>query len=182
MTIDEAQADLRRAYVGGGPGVLVSALTWFTAALVERTHGVGTAFTVLFFSGMLIYPIGTAASRLVFKRTKEAAGNPLGRTALESTIVMIGGLFAAWLFVSLQPSYVFPIAAIAVGTHYAVFGTVYGDRLYWMLGALITVVGLVSIYGVVPIPAGPIFAVGAVELVFAILLTSRANQPERAAA
>src|SRR5687767_2733511 len=98
MQIDEAQRDLRRAYVGGGPGVFVSALTWFAAAMVERGQGVGPAFAVLFFSGMLIFPLATLASRYLFGRARESGYNPLGGLALESTIAMIGGLFAAWLF------------------------------------------------------------------------------------
>lgn len=32
MSIDEAQRDMRRAYVGGGPGAIVSALVWLAAA------------------------------------------------------------------------------------------------------------------------------------------------------
>lgn len=167
------QRDLRRAFVGGGPGVFVSGLVWLAAAMVERGQGIGTAFAMLFFGGMLIFPIGTAACRLLFKREKEAPNNPLGAIALESTIAMIGGLLAAWLFLPLRPDFVFPIAAIAVGTHYAVFRTVYGDALFWVLGGLITIVGLLSIFEVVPIPGGPTLAVSAIELLFAILLTMR---------
>lgn len=173
MTVRDAQRDLRRAFVGGGPGVFVSGLVWLAAAMVERGQGIGTAFAMLFFGGMLIFPIGTAACRLLFKREKEAPNNPLGAIALESTIAMIGGLLAAWLFLPLRPDFVFPIAAIAVGTHYAVFRTVYGDALFWVLGGLITIVGLLSIFEVVPIPGGPTLAVSAIELLFAILLTMR---------
>ena len=176
MTVDEAQSDIRRAYVGGGPGVLVSSLVWFAAGIVERVQGIPTAFAALFLGGMLIFPVSAIAARLVFRREKEAPGNPLGRTALESTIAMIGGLFAAWLFLPFRPDYVFPLAAIAVGTHYAVFKTVYGDRLFWLLGALITAIGFIAIYEVVPIPGGPIFAVALIELAFAILLTMRATR------
>ncbi len=179
MTVLDAQDDLRRAYVGGGPGVFASALMWFVAGLVERSQSVGPAFAVLFFSGMLIFPLSALACRLLFRREKEAPDNPLGRTALESTFAMIGGLFAAWLFLRYQPSWVFPLAAVAVGTHYAAFRTVYGDNLFWLLGALITTIGLVSIYEVVPVPAGPIFAVAAIELMFAILLTMRETRTAR---
>ena len=178
METGEAQRDLRRAFVGGGPGVFVSALAWFAAALVEHRQGVGPAFAVLFFAGMLIFPLGTLACRFAFRRQKESSQNPLGALALESTIAMIGGLFAAWLFLPFQPGYVFPLAALAVGTHYAVFKTVYGDRLFWLLGALITAVGLLSIYAVLPIPGGPILAVGLIELVLAIVLTVRATRAD----
>src|SRR5687767_12752750 len=137
MTVRDAQRDLRRAFVGGGPGVFVSGLVWFAAAMIERGQGIGTAFAVMFFGGMLIFPVGTVACRLLFRWEKEGPGNPLGAIALESTIAMIGGLLAAWLFLPLRPELVFPIAAIAVGTHYAVFRTVYGDALFWVLGGLI---------------------------------------------
>lgn len=178
MTVEEAQRDLRRAYVGGGPGVFVSALTWLLAAWVEHRHGISLAFAVLFFAGMLIFPLATLLCRFLFRRAKESPANALGFIALESTVAMIGGLFVAWLFLRFRPEYVFPLAAIAVGTHYAVFKTIYGDRLFWVLGALVTAVGLVSIYGVVSVPGGPILAVGAVELVFAVLLTVRAVRDE----
>lgn len=180
MTVDEAQRDLRRAYVGGGTGVFVSALVWFAAASVEPSRGVGFAFAVLFFGGMLIFPLSTLASRLAFRRERESPDNPLGGVALESTIAMIGGLFAAWLFLPHRPDLVFPLAAIAVGTHYAVFKTVYGDRLFWLLGGLITAIGVLGIYAVAPIPGGPILAVGVIELVFAFVLTLRARAADRA--
>jgi hypothetical protein len=89
---------------------------------------------------------------------------------------MIGGLFAAWLFLPLRPDYVFPLAAIAVGTHYAVFKTVYGDALFWLLGALITALGLLAIFRVVPIPGGLILAVGVIELIISVLLTMRVRR------
>jgi hypothetical protein len=176
MDVRDAQRDLGRAYVGGGPGVFVSGLVWLAAARAEAGSGVGPAFVALFFGGMLIFPVSAMASRFLFRREREASDNPLGAIALESTIAMLGGLFAAWLFLRFEPGYVFPLAAIAVGTHYAVFRTVYGDRLFWLLGALITAVGFASIFKVLPIPGGSILAVAMIELLFAILLTMRARR------
>lgn len=174
MTVEDAQADLRRAYVGGGPGVFISGLIWCATAAIERGRGTGPAFLIFFLGGMLIFPLATLTCRLLFRRTKEVAGNPFGGTALESTVAMIGGLFAAWLFLPLRPDYVFPLAAIAVGTHYAVFRTVYGDRLFWLLAAPVTAVGFLGIYRAAFVPGGPILAVGLIELLFGVLLTSRA--------
>jgi hypothetical protein len=175
MTVEEAQRDLRRAYVGGGPGAAISSLLWFFAAFVEARHGTGVAFKALFFGGFLIFPLATLICRFGFRREKEAASNPLGLTALESTIMMIGGLLAAWLFLALEPAFAFPMAAIAVGTHYLVFKTAYGDRLYWLLGAIITCVGLFDMFRVIAFPGGTILAVGVIELLFGILLTFRAR-------
>lgn len=173
MDVREAQLDLQRAYVGGGPGVIVSGLIWLTAGVVAHSEGVRTAFAVLFIGGMLIFPLTALAVRVFFRRPKPAAKNPFGATVLECTIAMIGGLIAAWLFLPFQPDFVFPLAAIAVGTHYAVFRTAYGDALFWVLAGLVTAVGFFAIFGGVPIPGGPIFAVGAIELLFGVLLTVR---------
>jgi len=173
MTISEAQADLRRAYVGGGPGAFISGSLWFVAAWVEAHHGIRNSFITLFFGGMLIYPLGLAASRLLFRRASESSGNPMAPIALESTIAMIGCLLAAWLILPLRPEMVFPIAAIAVGTHYFVFKTAYGDRAYWLLAALITAAALVKIFNVAALPGGLILAVGIIEVAFGIVLTLR---------
>lgn len=174
MDIAEAQHDLRRAYVGGGPGVFVSSLVWFSSGFVERVRGPVTGFTVLFFGGMLIFPLATLISRFVFQRGKAAADNSLGATALESTVAMIGGLIAAWLFLRFRPDFVFPLSAIAVGTHYAVFRSVYGDRLFLFLAAAITCVGLLGIFAAAVIGRTVIFDVALIELVFALILTFRA--------
>ena len=79
---------------------------------------------------MLIFPLSHIAARQLFKRAPAFRSNQLGLVALQITIAMIGGLFAAWLFLQSKPAYVFPLAAIAIGTHYAAFRTVYGDKLF----------------------------------------------------
>lgn len=180
MTLSEAQQDLSRAYVGGGPGVVISGLIWLVAAWIELTKGIPTAFTVLFFGGMLIFPISALIRSAIFRRAKESADNRLGMTVLESTIAMIGGLLAAWLFISVRPDYVFPLAAIAVGTHYFAFRTAYGDTIFWVLAALITLVGLAGIFRFIPIPGGTILAVAIIEIVFGVFLTIRATQKSTA--
>ena len=174
MTIAEAQQDLRRAYVGGGPGTFVSSLVWLATAVVLRRHGTASAFYVLFFGGMLIFGLTFLLCRFVFRRPTPASNNPLGRVALESTLCMIGCLIAAWIMLSLNASYVFSLAAIAVGTHYAAFRTVYGDALFWVLGGLITMVGCLGIFTKLYLPGGQALAVGIIELFFAVILTARA--------
>lgn len=179
MDIAAAQADLRRAYVGGGPGAFISGLVWLAAAAVERAEGIATAFVVLFFGGWLIFPLSTLVVRLLFRRAGTAPGNPLAPVALESTIAMIGGLVAAWLFLPYRPDLVLPLAAIAVGTHYAVFKTAYGDPLFYALAALLTGLGAIAIFGRIALPGGTALAFALVELGFGVLVTARAaRRPE----
>jgi hypothetical protein len=178
MTIKEAQQDFRRAYVGGGPGVLVSGIVWLIAAAIAHAQGIERGFAVLFIGGMAIHPVSSFACRKLFNRQKEAADNPLGGAALESTVAMIGGLVAAWLFIPFHAEYVFPIAAIAAGTRYAMFRTLYGNRLFWLLGALMTGVGVLVIFDFAVLPVGPAFLVGAIEVLVATVLLMRVRRRE----
>ena len=177
MTIEEAQQDFRRAYVGGGPGVLVSGLVWLIAAVIAHDQGIERGFAALFIGGMAIHPVSTFACRKFFNRAKETPGNPLGGAALESTVAMIGGLVAAWLFIPLHAEHAFPVAAIAAGTRYAIFKTFYGDRLFWLLGGLMTGVGVLVVFDLAALPVAPAFAVGAIEVAVAAVLLMRARQP-----
>lgn len=63
MYIDDAQQDFRRAYVGGGPGVLVSGLVRLAAASAAQSQGIGRGFAVLFIGGMIIHPVSTVLCR-----------------------------------------------------------------------------------------------------------------------
>lgn len=178
MLIAEAQRDLRRAYVGGGVGVVISGLVWTAAAIVLRDRGVGPGFIALFVGGMLIFPLTKLVCTVALHRAAETAGNPYGMLVLECTIAMIGGLFAAWLFLPLKPALVFPLAAIAVGTHYFVFRTAYGNRLFWLLAALVTAAGCAEIFvGAMRGWTAPLVA--AIELVFGLVLLSGAKRSDR---
>ena len=172
MDIADAQRDLRRAYVGGGIGAIVSGLVWFATAASETSLGTNDAFKVLFVGGMLIFPVTTLLCRLL-GRAKESGDNPLGFVALESTVAMIGGLLAAWLFLPHVPAYALPLAAVAVGTHYAVFKTVYGDRTFWLLAAAITMVGVAAIFDLARLPLSLAATVGVIEVLFGGLIVAR---------
>lgn len=180
MLISEAQHDLRRAYVGGGPGVVISGIVWLVAAWTQHNQGVGAGFAALFFGGMLIFPLSKTLCRFVFHRANESATNPFGMTVLECTIAMIGGLFAAWLFLASRPELVFPLAAIAVGTHYFIFKTVYGDRTFWLLASIVTAIGLADIF-VSQLQGSTALLVAVTELALGLALTTRAIRKNKIA-
>ncbi len=174
MQIMDAQADLRRAYTDGGPGVVISGLVWLVAAYVESTSGVATGFAVLFFGGMLIFPLALSINRGLLRRAAETKGNPGGPLVLESTITMIAGLVAAWLFVDFKPEWVMPLAAIMVGTHYFAFRTAYGMNDFYALAAIVTLIGAAGIFLFAPVPMDVAWCVGTVEVVSGLFMTIRA--------
>ncbi len=176
MEVKEAQAEIRRSFVGGGPGVIVSALVWSAAAIAESERGVPFGFAVLFFGGMLIFPLSLLLVRFVFRRAAPQVGNGLTPIALESTVAMIGGFLAAFLLLPYAPELVIPLAALAVGTHYFAFRTLYGDAIFLALGAVISALALNGAFGWLTIPIGLLWCVAVVELLFGAVLIFRNRQ------
>jgi hypothetical protein len=173
MTLDDFQAELRQSYVGGGPGAIVSGIVWALAAIVTARTDIATGFATLFIGGMLIFPLGTAICRYLFKRKRPDTANPGGRIVIETLPAMFVGLFIAYLFIDINPAFVFPIAAMAVGAHYFSFRTAYGDSTYWILGGLMTAIGAMGVFGNLTLPIGTAALIAFIEIVFGLWLTFR---------
>ena len=92
VTLAHDQADLRRAYLGGGLDAVVSGLVWLTAAVTATVAGTATGYAALFFGGFLIFPLGTLVEKLLFNRGGVRAGNPGGMLVIETLPAMIGVL------------------------------------------------------------------------------------------
>ena len=124
---------------------------------------------------MFIFPVSKLAVKVFFQRPSESKSNPGGLSAVETVFPMIGGLFAAWLLLPYRPDFVFSVSAISVGTHYFGFRTAYGDWTYWVLGAVLCLVGLSSIVLAVPLSDLVPFVVAFVEIAFGVwfILTDR---------
>ena len=108
---------------------LVSGLVWLAAGVTSQLSSIARGFAVLFFAGMLIFPISKLVLKIFFSRTPESNSNSGGLIVMETVFPMIGCLFVAWLILPYRPKYVFPIASIAVGAHYFGFRTAYGSDL-----------------------------------------------------
>ncbi len=172
LDIAVAQSELRKAYLRGGTGAVVSGIIWLLSGVVATTKSVPFGFAVLFFGGMLIFPVSSLILRTVFRRGTVSSNNPGGLTVIETVFPMIGGLLAAWLLLPYRPDFVFPVAAIAVGAHYFGFRTAYGDWTNWILGGAMCLVGAAAVF--IRLPASNIvpYVIAGIELVFGIWLTS----------
>ncbi len=171
--IEQAQRELRVAFVGGGPGMVISGLFWLSAGLVATARGIAPAFVMLFVSGIFIFPLAALVCRFAFGRGAPDRANPMGRIALESTIAMIAGLVVAWLMLPMRPDWVFPVAAIAVGTHFFAFRSVYGDATFWLLGVLLTALGALELGGVTRLDSSLLYVFAAIEVFFGLWLIRR---------
>ncbi len=179
MDIAAAQSELRRAYLRGGPGALVSGLVWLVAGVTATASGVPIGFAVLFFGGMLIFPVATLIVRVFLRRESVRKENPGGLTVIETIFPMIGGLLAAWLLMPSHPELVFPMAAIAVGAHYFGFRTTYGDWTNWVLGGIMCSFGIASIFYGMPTSNIVPYAIACIEIAFGCWFTWISISKER---
>ena len=142
--VDEAQKEMRHAYYGGGPGVLISGLIWLITGILSYFLTAQMTILIFFFGGMLIHPLGLVASKLLMRSGKHDKHNPFGKLAMESTILLFVGLFIAYSVFQLNPNWFFPIMLMIIGARYLVFQTIYGLKLFWVLGMILIVAGFVS--------------------------------------
>ncbi|MEH6434674.1 DUF7010 family protein [Massilia sp. DD77] len=179
-TFADAQRDMRHAYAGGAPGMLVSSLVWMGAGLVAMTGTAQNAVLALFVGGMLIHPLGMLLARLLGRPGNHAKGNPLGSLALESTVWMLLGFALAYSLSQWRSELFFPAMLLTIGGRYLSFATVYGMRIYWACGAALAAAGFLLAGKGAPM-ANSAFAGAAIELVFAVAIFARERSALRRA-
>ena len=159
---------MRQGYCSGGAGILASALAWSVAAVIAATGAPQKAIWALLIGGMLIHPVGLAFCKLQGARGAHTKGNPLGQLAGASTFWLIFSLPLAYGLGLQRPGWFFCAMLLIIGGRYLVFATVYGMRLYWVLGLALAASGFAL--GYLAVPAHVAALVGAViEAVFAVV-------------
>ena len=174
IDIQHAQAEFRAAYQGGAPGVFASGLAWLAADAAWYVWGGFYAFVTLFVGGMLIMPLALLIARL-FRAPKVSKGNPLTLLGFEAVLPLFAGLLIAWGLMPVSESFAFAAFALVIGARYLSFATMYGERLYWALGAVLFAIG--TAFAIRPdlLPVHVTLVVGSAELLFAALLFTRWN-------
>lgn len=174
-TLAAAQRDMRSAYLDGAPGVLVSGLVWAVAGCVAWWISPQRAVWALFIGGALIHPLAVLLTRLLGCTGRHAQGNPLGPLGMATTFWMIMMLPLAYGVSLLRIDLFFPAMLLVIGGRYLCFQTLYGKRLYWIMGATLALASyaLIGLNATVALGA---FAGAAIEGVFAGLLLAGARR------
>ncbi|MEW9797652.1 DUF7010 family protein [Alteromonas sp. CYL-A6] len=173
MPTEPFQRALRDAYANGAAGAFVASLVWLAAAVTLHLSTVSLAFPVLFFGGMLIFPLSVLVLKFMMKRSASAPGN-IGATIVIDTIPpMIVGFFAAWLLLPHHTSLVMPVATLAVGAHYFGFRSAYGDNAFVVLAGIVCLLALVSALTPWLSSLLLLYLVAGTELIFGVVLLQR---------
>lgn len=174
-TVAAAQRDMRLGYMGGAPGALVSGLVWIAAGCVATWISPQRAVWALFIGGIFIHPVSVMLGRLMGCPGRHTKGNPLGALGMATTFWMIMALPLAYGVSLLRIDLFFPAMLLVIGGRYLCFQTLYGNRLYWVLGGLLGLAGygLAASHAPVPLSA---YVGGVIEVLFACLLMVSARR------
>jgi hypothetical protein len=169
VQIEEAQKEVRQAYLGGFAGQLVSSVLWCVSAVLATwvSRRDGALFLVI--SGFAIYPLTLLTLRATGHAVALPRSHPMNALAMQVAFTLPLNLplvFAASYF---HHNWFYPALMVALGTHYLPFVFLYGMRMFAFLAAFLIVPGIVMVlYVHVPFAAGGWWAASAL-LVFAVL-------------
>lgn len=169
MTLDDAQRDMRAAYVCGAPGMFVSALAWLAAAIVALRVSAVASVLVLFVGGMFIHPLATMLSKWLGSSGKHSSTNPLGGLAVEGLAWFLLCLPIAYAVSRFNLLWFFPAMLCVIGGRYLTFRTLYGLRIYWVCGAALALAAYLCVASRAPPHVGA-FAGAAIEAAFALMI------------
>jgi hypothetical protein len=136
-TISVAQADMCKAYANGSVGIVSSGLIWLVSAIVAYQFSAKQGIWTLLIGGIFIFPLSVLLSKAIGLSGTHIKGNPLGKLAMEGTIFMLMCLPLA-LGLSLQHTeWFFQGMLLIIGGRYLTFASIYGNRFFWVLGAIL---------------------------------------------
>ncbi len=166
---------MRRGYLSGAPGVLVSGLVWLVASGVAALYSERTAVLALLLGGAAIHPLAVVLTKLLGYSGIHSTGNALGSLAAEGTFWLLAGCAIAYGMHVLRIEWFFPAMLMVIGGRYLTFQTLYGLRAYWALGAVLCIAGLGLALVRAPAVFGA-FAGASIEILFAALLFIQAKR------
>lgn len=174
MEIVEAQADVRRVYVGGFFGQLVSGVVWLAAAVAATVVSPTAAIVTLLAGGVLIFPVTTLLLKLSGRAASLPPRHPMNALAMQIAFTVPLGLLVAVAAAGYRQDWFFPAAMVIVGAHYLPFTFLYGMPLFAILAGVLSFGGVaLAMLDVGPPSLGGWFT-GGVLIAFAFLLR-RAN-------
>ena len=138
-TITQAQTDMCKGYANGSLGIIVSGFMWLISAIVSCQYSANKAVWALLIGGMLIHPLSVLLYKINGLSGNHTKGNPLGNLAMEGTFFMIMCLPIAYGLSLQNTQWFFQAMLLIIGGRYLTFSTIYGTKIYWILGAILGV-------------------------------------------
>ncbi len=139
MRIDEAQREMRRIYLGGSVGGLVSGALWLASAAAATMGNRNLAVWTLILGGMGIFPATMLVLTLMGRKAVTRGENPLNALAMQAAFTIPLAIPLILVAMRGRPEWFYAGFLIIVGAHYLPFVTLYGQPLFY--GAALVMVG-----------------------------------------
>lgn len=178
VQVEAAQAQMRVIYRSGSVGAAVAGAVWLASASTTVLAGAGWGIAVMMGAGFFIYPLTQVALRLLGGPASVPRDNPLRELAVEVPLVgplMIPLVGAATLY---RAEWFYPAFMLAMGGHYLPFSFLYGMRGFVVLGAVMSIGGLVMAVWASGLAVAGAYATSMALFVFAAIAW-RDDQVER---
>ena len=167
--LQDAQSDMRNGYGYGSVGILVSGIIWIISSLIVKYYSPEKGIWALIIGGMFIFPLGTLIGKLIGIKGKHDKNNALGKLGMEGTIWMIVCIPLAYGLSLIKVEWFFQGMLMIIGGRYLTFASIYGMRIFWLLGAVL----ILSAYTLFFIHADiftSAFTGGLIEIIFGIII------------
>jgi len=136
MNIQDAQRQIRLAFLGGFAGQLVSGILWLISAALSTWISQKYGMVFLFLSGMFIFPLTQLTLRMLGRSAKLSAENSLNQLATQIALTVPIGFLLTGAATLYRFDWFYPAAMIVVGAHYLPFCFLYGMWQFGILAAL----------------------------------------------
>lgn len=165
--LQDAQGDMRNGY--GSIGVFISGIVWVFSSLLVNYHSSQKGIWTLIIGGMFIFPIATLFGKLMGIKGGHQKNNPFSKLAMEGTLWMIMCISLAYGLSLIKVEWFFQGMMMIIAGRHLTFATIYGIRLYWVLGIIL---GLAA-YALFRMEAGGFPSAstgGLIEIIFGVVI------------
>jgi len=135
--IKDAQNEMSKNYANGSTGIIISGIVWLISALIIVFASPKSGVWSLLIGGALIFPLSLLVNKLIGLSDSHSKDNPLGKLAMEGTFLMLMCIPIALLLSLQNIEWFFQAMLMIIGGRYLTFQTLYGNKLYWLLGSLL---------------------------------------------
>jgi len=169
MEIAQAQKDVRRTFLGGFAGQLVSAVLWGVSAAACTWHSLYSGELILLVGGFLIFPMTQLLLRGMGNAYALPKGHPMNALGIQVAFSLPLTLPVVIGIAALRPAWFYPAFMITLGAHYLPFVFLYGMWQFASLCAILVTSGVViGMYLPTPLCLGA-WLTAAILLIFAFV-------------
>lgn len=143
MHVEDAQVEVRRVYIGGFWGQLVSSAIWLAAAALGTWVSPKAAILTVVVGGFFIFPLTQLLLRFSGRRARVGRDNPFHWLGMQVALVLPLSMLLLVPVGLYRLNWFFPALMILVGAHYLPFASLYGMRMFLLLSGMLVVSGMV---------------------------------------